>query len=76
ALGGTGCTRGAVRRADERIAGELAANIPSHVIADTSTPNAPIDSTQRAGPMQTQGALRANGILGIGLYYTDCGTAC
>lgn len=76
AIFGTGFTWGAVRRADVRIAGEIAANIPIQVIADSSTPNAPIDCTQSAGPMQTQGALRANGILGIGLFVTDCGTAC
>lgn len=76
AIFGTGFTWGSVRRADVRIAGEVAANIPIQVIADPSTPNAPADCTQSAGPMQTQGALRANGILGIGLFVTDCGTAC
>lgn len=76
AVFGTGFTWGAVRRADVKIAGEVAANIPIQVIADPSTPNTPADCTQSAGPMQTQGTLRANGILGIGLFTTDCGPAC
>ncbi|AOJ10445.1 DUF3443 domain-containing protein [Burkholderia mayonis] len=76
AVFGTGFTWGTVRRADVKIAGEVASNVPIQVIADPSTPNTPADCTQSAGPMQTQGTLRANGILGIGLFVTDCGSAC
>jgi hypothetical protein len=73
---GTGYTWGAVRSADIKLAGELASNQPIQVIADASTPNTPSDCSQAGSSMQTQSTLRANGILGIGLFQTDCGSAC
>jgi hypothetical protein len=73
---GTGYTWGAVRSADVKLAGEVASNLPIQVIADSSTPNTPSDCAQTGASMQTPNTLRANGILGIGLFTVDCGNAC
>ncbi|WP_323120918.1 DUF3443 domain-containing protein [Burkholderia alba] len=76
AVFGTGYTWGAVRSADVKLAGEVASNVPIQVIGDPSTPDTPNDCAQAGGAMQTQGTLRANGILGIGPFQTDCGAGC
>jgi hypothetical protein len=73
---GSGYTWGAVRRADVKMAGETASNLPIQVIADTSVPIPPSDCTDRGNSMQTQTSLQLNGILGIGLFQQDCGSAC
>ncbi len=74
-------TWGAVRSADVRIGGELAAAVPIQVIGDTASgalpaaANAP--SSCASGAVQnTVGDIGANGILGIGLLAQDCGIAC
>ncbi|WP_241018846.1 DUF3443 domain-containing protein [Paraburkholderia sp. Tr-20389] len=73
---GTGFTWGAVRTADVRMAGQLAAGISIQVIGDPATPNVPADCAASGLPMMTPSALRVNGILGIGLFSADCGGAC
>nr|WKF56557.1 hypothetical protein HUO10_001016 [Paraburkholderia busanensis] len=76
AIFGSGYTWGAVRSADVRMAGQLAAAIPIHVIADAALPNVPADCAGSGLAMQTVSSLRANGILGIGLFANDCGAGC
>jgi hypothetical protein len=76
AVFGSGYTWGAVRSADIRLAGELAMGIPIQVIADSSVPNVATDCAQTGAPLQDSTSLRANGILGIGLFTTDCGSSC
>ncbi|TKC81698.1 DUF3443 domain-containing protein [Trinickia terrae] len=76
AVFGSGYTWGAVRSADVRLAGELAAAIPIQVIGDASTPTVASDCAQTGVPMQDSTSLRASGILGIGLFGTDCGASC
>ncbi|MEM5368287.1 DUF3443 domain-containing protein [Paraburkholderia azotifigens] len=73
---GTGFTWGAVRTADVRMAGQLAAGIPIQVIGDPTVPTVPSDCAASGLPMMTPSALRVNGILGIGLFSADCGGAC
>ncbi|MEP9322731.1 DUF3443 family protein [Paraburkholderia phymatum] len=73
---GTGFTWGAVRTADVRMAGQLAAGISIQVIGDLTTPTVPSDCAASGLPMMTPSALRVNGILGIGLFSADCGGAC
>jgi hypothetical protein len=76
AVFGSGYTWGAVRSADVRLASELAASIPIQVIADPSTSSVAADCAQTGAPMQDSTSLRANGILGIGLFGADCGSGC
>ncbi|MGF6779990.1 DUF3443 domain-containing protein [Paraburkholderia sp. GAS334] len=76
AVFGTGYTWGAVRSADVRMAGEIAAALPIHIIADASVPTVPADCGRSGLAMMSTGALRANGILGVGLFAADCGGAC
>lgn len=67
---------GAVRAADVKLAGELAAATPVQVIADATLPTVPSDCAASGRAMQTASGLRANGILGIGLFSADCGGGC
>jgi hypothetical protein len=68
----SGFVWGSVRRADVKLAGETAANLPIQVVGD---PAAPFDAVPR-GCSRTGanfGAdLGANGILGVGLFNQDC----
>src|SRR5690606_14915256 len=71
-----GFTWGPVRRADVRLAGELAANVPVQVIGDSNFPGVPTacqSTGDNTSPVQTFGA---NGVLGIGVFETDCGNRC
>ncbi|WP_459713282.1 DUF3443 domain-containing protein [Paraburkholderia sp. 2C] len=73
---GSGYTWGAVRTADVRLAGQIAAALPIQVIADPSLPTVPPDCASSGPPMMSPATLRVNGILGVGLFATDCGSAC
>jgi hypothetical protein len=76
AVFGGGYTWGAVRGADVRVAGQLAASIPIQTIADPALPTVPADCAGSGRAMQTVTGLRANGILGVGLFAADCGGGC
>ncbi|MGQ7937172.1 DUF3443 domain-containing protein [Paraburkholderia sp. D1E] len=76
AVFGGGYAWGAVRSADVRMAGQLAAAIPIQVISDPSLPNVPTDCAGSGPAMLTLSSLRANGILGVGLFAADCGSGC
>ncbi|OAJ58703.1 hypothetical protein A6V36_29520 [Paraburkholderia ginsengiterrae] len=76
AVFGGGYTWGAVRSADVRMAGQLAASIPIQTIADPAVPTVPADCAGSGRAMQTVAGLRANGILGVGLFDADCGAVC
>jgi hypothetical protein len=76
AVFGGGYTWGAVRSADVRMAGQLAASLPIQLIADASMPSVPADCAGTGLAMQTVATLRSNGILGVGLFAADCGSAC
>lgn len=76
AVFGGGYTWGAVRNADVRMAGQLAAAIPIQLIADPSLPTVPTDCAGSGRAMLTVSSLRANGILGVGLFAADCGSGC
>ena len=70
-------TWGPVAAADVHISGETASNIPLQVIAPTNFPAPPADCTQSLlKAADTVSSLGANGILGIGPFIQDCGTAC
>ncbi|MEM5457203.1 DUF3443 domain-containing protein [Paraburkholderia phytofirmans] len=76
AVFGGGYTWGAVRSADVRMAGQLAASIPIQTIADPALPTVPADCAGSGRAMQTVAGLRSNGILGVGLFAGDCGSGC
>ncbi|MFM0734822.1 DUF3443 domain-containing protein [Paraburkholderia sediminicola] len=76
AVFGGGYAWGAVRSADVRMAGQLAAAIPIQVISDPALPNVPTDCAGSGPAMLTVSSLRANGILGVGLFAADCGSGC
>jgi len=76
AVFGGGYTWGAVRSADVRMAGQLAESIPIQLIADPALPTVPTDCTGSGRAMMTVNGLRSNGILGVGLFATDCGGGC
>ncbi|MFM0737218.1 DUF3443 domain-containing protein [Paraburkholderia xenovorans] len=76
AVFGGGFAWGAVRSADVRMAGQLAASIPIQLIADPALPAVPTDCAASGPAMLSVASLRANGILGVGLFAADCGSGC
>lgn len=74
----SGYTWGAVRQADVKMADEVASGISIQVIGDTgasytSTPSTCSSAGANLGALATIGA---KGILGVGMFKQDCGTAC
>lgn len=66
---------GPVKTADVKIGGETASSIPVQVIDDTAVP-VPAGCKSMGPPEEDLTSLGANGILGIGFYIQDCGSAC
>lgn len=69
---------GSVHRADVKIAGEIAPSLPVQLVGDTAAAlgNIPSSCSNTGANLGTVAALGANGILGIGLFNQDCGSAC
>ena len=69
---------GTVAVAQVQVAGEIALSLPVQVIAPTGFAAAPPSCTGQTtgGALSSVSALKANGILGIGLWVQDCGSAC
>jgi len=67
---------GPVRTADVKIAGEQASSVPVHVVGDTSFPAVPNTCSTGGLDDDSLAVLGANGILGVGTFQQDCGTAC
>jgi len=74
----SGYTWGAVRRADVKMADEVAAGIPLQVVGDGGASYAatPASCSSAGNNLGTLAALGAKGILGVGLFQHDCGDAC
>lgn len=74
----SGILWGSVHRADVKIAGETASSIPIQQVSDTNTAftHIPTNCSSRGSNLGTVAALGANGILGVGLFNQDCGSAC
>jgi hypothetical protein len=71
-----GYTWGRVATADVKISGEKASNLPVQVI-DNTFAAVPTTCKNFGGPEEdTIQTLGANGILGVGPFLQDCGTAC
>jgi len=74
---GSGQTWGPVATADVTIAGETAAKVPVQIMDDTGTGAAPPGTCGASGTLVNQVTdWQANGVLGIGVFAQDCGTAC
>jgi len=74
----SGYTWGGVRQADVKLADEVASAISIQVIGDsggsyTSTPSSCSSAGNNLGSLAAMGA---KGILGVGMFKQDCGTAC
>ncbi len=73
-----GFSWGPVKIADMQIAGERANSLPIQVIGDAAFPASAIPaSCSGTGQARNSVAqLHANGILGVGMFRQDCGSAC
>ena len=72
-----GYTWGPVQTADIKIAGEQASSVPIQVIGGSATPTVPASCIGTGLVSEdTLDDLGANGILGVGLFRQDCGSAC
>ncbi|MBS0328033.1 MAG: DUF3443 domain-containing protein [Proteobacteria bacterium] len=71
-----GYSWGTVRSADVRIAGEAAQGIAIQVIGDPALPNVPASCSSSGPPENTVESFGANGLLGVGVFAQDCGSAC
>jgi hypothetical protein len=72
-----GSTWGPVATADVTIAGESAAKVPVQIMDDTGAGAAPPPACGAGGtPINGVADWLANGVLGIGVFAQDCGTAC
>ncbi|MHB1621580.1 MAG: DUF3443 family protein [Sulfuricella sp.] len=69
---------GSVHSADVKIAGETAPSLPVQQVSDAGAAfkSIPSDCSNTGANLGTVAALGANGILGIGLFNQDCGSAC
>jgi uncharacterized protein DUF3443 len=71
-----GFSWGSVKIADIRIAGELAGSVPIQVIGDPGLATIPASCSNVGPPENTVAEFGANGLLGVGLFLQDCGSAC
>ena len=70
-------TWGPVVNATVQMTGETASNLPVQLIGPSNFQGPPVACTNSGlPPTDTLSKLGANGILGIGLFVQDCGTAC
>lgn len=67
---------GPIVKVDVQLAGEVASSVPIQIVGPANFAAVPSLCTSGGTPAQTVAALGANGILGIGLFRQDCGSAC
>ena len=68
---------GALRSANVKIGGETTASaIPIQVINDNSVATVPSGCTSVGANLGSASTIKANGILGVGYFKQDCGSAC
>jgi hypothetical protein len=73
---GSGYTWGSLRNADVKLAGEVAASVPIQVMSDPAIVSRVPSPCVYHSPLNSPGALGANGILGVGVSRYDCGASC
>ena len=74
-------TWGPVMTADVKVAGEVASSVPIQVVGETDTGFPQVAQTcKNVMPPEQDGSslqgMGGNGILGVGLFLQDCGSAC
>ena len=69
-------TWGAVAAADVTLAGEIASAVPIQLVGTSGFVAAPSVCSNGGTAADDVNSLGANGLLGIGLFLQDCGTAC
>jgi hypothetical protein len=67
---------GPVKLADLSVSGEQARSLPMQVIGDPSFPIVPGDCSNTGPAETTVAGFGANGIIGVGNFQADCGSAC
>jgi hypothetical protein len=67
----SGVTWGPVKLADIKLSAEIARSIPIQVIADPLYSSVPSYCSNGSPALQTASSLKANGILGVGLFVAD-----
>ena len=69
---------GPVSLAQVQVAGEIASSIPVQVIAPSNFSSVPASCSSQTtgGALNSVSTLKANGILGIGVFAQDCGNTC
>jgi hypothetical protein len=67
---------GSVRLGDLQLGGEVAPNLPVHVVGDPQFTSVPTECSSSGPPQLTPAELGANGLFGISTFVYDCGTAC
>ena len=67
---------GPVATADVQLAGEIASSVPIQLIGASGFPAVPAACDTGGAAATTVATLGANGILGIGVFLQDCGSAC
>ncbi len=67
---------GPVESADVEMAGEKASSVPIQIIGDTHFPVVPHACNSGGANDDTVAALGANGLIGVGVFRQDCGSAC
>jgi hypothetical protein len=74
----SGYTWGGVRQADVKLGDETASAISIQVIGDSAASfgTVPTECSSSGNNLGTLSALGAKGILGVGLFKQDCGSAC
>lgn len=71
-----GYSWGPVALADVHIEGEIARSVPVQVIGNANFTAVPPDCSSIGPAEDTVAAFGANGILGVGVFAQDCGSAC
>jgi hypothetical protein len=67
---------GPIVKVDVQMAGEVASSVPIQIAGPTNFAAVPSACSTGGIPAQTVTDLGANGILGVGLFRQDCGSAC
>ena len=68
----SGYTWGSVRRADVKLAGETAANLPVQLVSDPVAPYASVPAACSSTGANFGASSGLNGILGVGMFFQDC----
>ena len=67
---------GPIVKVDVQMAGEVASSVPIQIAGPTNFAAVPASCSAGGTPAQTVTDLGANGLLGVGLFRQDCGSAC